>query len=249
MKTDYIFGKNAVLEAINSNLDIEKIYFCYGINNNNIISIAKKNKINCTTLDKNKFKKLEAEVCPKNSNTQGIIALKSIIKTLSLPDFFTNIDIKTNPIVVILDKITDPHNLGAIARSCECAGVMGLIIPNNDSAVINPTSIKTSAGALNHINVIKVNNLINACEKLKENGFWIVGTAADGDKKYTDNLYDVPIAIIIGSEGKGMAPSLRKHCDHLVRIDMYGKINSLNASVSSGIILFEIQRQRSEVAN
>jgi len=244
MNTDYIFGKNAVLEAINSNLDIEKIYFCYGINNNHIISIAKKTKINYTTLDKNKFKKLESDVCPKNSNSQGIIALKSIIKTFSLSDFFGNINIKNNPIVVILDKITDPHNLGAIARSCECAGVSGLIIPNNDSAVINPTSMKTSAGALNHINVIKVNNLINACEKLKENGFWIIGTATDGDKKYTDNLYDNPIAIIIGSEGKGMSPSLRKHCDNLIRIEMYGKINSLNASVSSGVILFEIQRQK-----
>ena len=243
MNTDYIFGKNAIIEAINSELDIEKIYLCYGIKNDIIVKLAKKNKIPCTTLDKNKFKKLENEVLPKNTNSQGVIVLKSIIKTISLHDFLENLNTK-NPIIVILDNITDPHNLGAIARSCECAGVSALIIPNNKSAIINPTSIKTSAGALNHIKVIKVNNLINACEKLKENGFWIIGTAVDGINKHTDDIYNSPIAIIIGSEGKGMSPSLKKHCDHLIKIEMYGKLNSLNASVSTGIILFEIMRQR-----
>ena len=244
MNTHYIFSKNAITEAINSDVNIEKIYFCYGVNNIQIIKLAKKNKIPSVTLDKNKFKKLEKDVCPENTNTQGIIALKSIIKTLSLSEFFDHLNIETNPIVVILDKITDTHNLGAIARSCECAGVSGIIIPSNDSAVINPTSIKTSAGALNHIKVIKVNNLINACEKLKENGFWIIGTMVDAEMKHTSNIYNSPIAIIIGSEGKGMSPSLQKHCDHLIKIEMYGKVNSLNASVSAGIILFEIQRQK-----
>ncbi|MCL2039662.1 MAG: 23S rRNA (guanosine(2251)-2'-O)-methyltransferase RlmB [Bacteroidetes bacterium] len=243
MKTDYIFGKNAVIEAINSELDIEKIYLCYGIKNDIITKLAKKNKINCTTLDKYKFKKIENDIYIKNSNSQGVIAVKSIIKTFSIHEFLDNIN-TTNPIVVILDNITDTHNLGAIARSCECAGVDALIMPNNKSAIINPTSIKTSAGALNHIKIIKVNNLINACEKLKENGFWIIGTAIDGKNAHTDKIYDSPIAIIIGSEGKGMSPSLKKHCDHLIKIKMYGKLNSLNASVSTGIILFEIMRQR-----
>ena len=242
----YIYGKNAVVEAINSDVEIEKIYFCYGINNSFIANITKKNKIIYTTLDRYKFKKLESDVCPKNINSQGIIALKSIIKTFSIEDLLYIVDIKTNPVVVILDKITDPQNLGAIARSCECAGVDVLILPSNDSAVINPTAIKTSAGALQHIKIIKVKNLINACEKLKENGFWIIGSAVDGEKEHTSNIYDTPIGIIIGSEGNGMSPSLRKHCDHLVKIKMYGKLNSLNASVSAGIILFEIQRQRNE---
>lgn len=243
MNTDYIFGKNAVIEAINSELDIQKIYLCYGIKNDIITKLAKENKIPCSTLDKNKFKKIENDFCIKNINSQGVIALKSIIKTISIYDFLDNLNTK-NPIVVILDNITDPHNLGAIARSCECAGIDGLILPNNKSAIINHTSIKTSAGALNHIKIVKVNNLINACEKLKENGFWIIGTAIDGTNTHTDKIYNSPIAIIIGAEGKGMSPSLKKHCDHLIKIKMYGKLNSLNASVSTGIILFEIIRQR-----
>ena len=240
----YIFGKNSIIEAIKSKVEIEKIYLRYGINNDFIKQIAKKNNIHCTALDRTHFKTLETNVCSPNVNTQGVIALKSIIKTLSLEDFIGKLDIKKNPIIVILDKITDPQNFGAIARSCECAGVDGLILPINDSVVINPTAIKTSAGALQHIKIIKAKNLINTCEKLKEKGFWIIGSAVDGEKEYTDNIYDIPIAIIIGSEGSGMSPSLRKHCDHLIRIEMLGKINSLNASVSTGVILFEIQRQK-----
>ncbi|MPN34044.1 putative TrmH family tRNA/rRNA methyltransferase [bioreactor metagenome] len=117
-------------------------------------------------------------------------------------------------------------------------------MPNKDSAQITPTAIKTSAGALNYIKVIKVQDLIFTIEKLKEIGFWIVGADVKGNENYCDNIYDKPTVVIIGSEGKGISPSLLKHCDHLVKINMYGKINSLNASVSAGILFFEIQRQR-----
>ena len=240
----YIFGKNAVVEAILSGDDIQKIFLCYGSVPQKILVLAKQNKINCVTFDKNKFRELEQKSCPKDAKTQGVIALKQIIKTVDLSDFLNNIDMKSNPILAILDGITDPQNLGAIARSAECAGVSALILPNKDSAQITPTAIKISAGALNYMNVIKVQNLILTIEKLKEFGFWLVGTDLKGNENYDSNIYDKPTVVVIGSEGKGISPSLAKHCDHLVKINMYGKINSLNASVAAGILFFEIQRQR-----
>ena len=246
-KDAYIFGKNAVMEAILSGNDIQKIFLCYGSDTSKILVIAKQCKISCVVFDKNKFKELEKKSCPKDAKTQGVIALKQIIKTVELSDFLNNLDMKSNPILAILDGITDPQNLGAIARSAECAGVSALILPNKDSAQITPTAIKISAGALNYINVIKVQNLILTIEKLKEFGFWIVGTDMKGTENYDKNIYDKPTVMIIGSEGKGISPSLLKYCDHLVKINMYGKINSLNASVAAGILFFEIQRQRNIV--
>jgi len=243
-KEAYIFGKNAVLEAISSGNEIQKIFLCYGTDSSKIYSLSKKNKINCVVFDKNKFRELEKKSCPKDAKTQGIIALKQIISTVDLSDFLNNIDLKSNPIIAILDGITDPQNLGAIARSAECAGVSALILPNKDSAQITPTAIKISAGALNYLNVIKVQNLILTIEKLKEFGFWIVGTDMKGTENYDSKIYDKPTVIIIGSEGNGISPSLLKHCDHLVNIKMYGKINSLNASVAAGILFFEIRRSR-----
>ena len=243
-KDAYIFGKNAVAEAILSGNNIQKIFFCYGSETSKILLLAKKHKINFTTFDKKKFKEFEQKNCPKDAKTQGIIALKQIIKTVDFFDFLDNLDMKSNPIFAILDGITDPQNLGAIARSAECAGVSAIVLPNKDSAQITPTAIKISAGALNYISVIKVQNLILAIEKLKEIGFWIVGTDSKGTENYDSKIYDKPTVLVIGSEGKGISPSLLKHCDHLVRINLYGKINSLNASVAAGILFFEIQRQR-----
>ncbi len=240
----YIYGKNSVIEAINSESDIQKIFVCYGVDAKNIIILAKKKKINCTTLDKKKFKELEKKACPKNAKTQGIIALKQIIKTYDLLDFIDSLELKENPVLAILDGITDPHNLGAIVRSAECAGVKAIILPTKNSAMITPVAIKTSAGALNYFPIIQVNNLLVAIEKLKQNGFWVVGTKMEADENYYDKIYDKPTAIIIGSEGRGVGASLQKHCDHLVKINMAGKLNSLNASVSAGIIFFEILRQK-----
>ena len=171
-ETSYIYGKNAVIEAILSdNSRIEKIFCCFGINNSQILSQAKKQKIYCTTLDKKKFKELEKKICPQSINSQGIIALRSLVATIELADFLSNTNLPANSILVIIDGITDPHNLGAIARSAECAGVNAIIITDKGNAPINPVVVRASAGALNHLNIIKVNNLINACEKLKKNGF------------------------------------------------------------------------------
>ena len=150
------------------------------------------------------------------------------------------------PIIVVLDEIEDPQNLGAIARSAECSGCGGMILTNKNSAPISPTAVKASAGALELIPIAKVDSLVQALEKLKENGFWIVGTDAQGDRLYSDDIYDSPIALVIGSEGRGMRPSTLKHCDYLINIPIVGQINSLNASASAAVVLFEILRQRAK---
>lgn len=245
-KTSYIYGKNPVIEALKQDsIKLQKVILCFGVDNNSIKILAKKNKIPCVTYDKKKFQELERKEFQPQSKTQGVIALKEIIPYLDFTDFLNNkVDISNNPIVAILDGITDPHNFGAIARSAECAGVTAIILPENNSTQITPVTMKTSAGALNYIPTIKVTNLIKCIEQLKEKGFWIVGTSLTTNKSYTSPIYNSPVAIIIGSEGKGMSPSLMKHCDYLVKIEMKGQLNSLNASVSAGIMFFEILRQR-----
>jgi 23S rRNA (guanosine2251-2'-O)-methyltransferase len=149
-----------------------------------------------------------------------------------------------NPVLVALDGITDPQNLGAIARTAECVGASGLIITERNSSPINSFAVKASAGALNKIPVCRVTNLASELTNLKEHGFWIVGTDLEANSNYTDDIYKSPIIVVIGSEDKGMRPRVRKVCDHLVKIPMKGSTQSLNASVSSGVILFEIFRQK-----
>ena len=247
-RNPYIYGRNAVLEAISSGRDIEKIFLLFGTQGesiNNIIHKAYQSKIPLVKYDKNKFAVLEKNNCPTNSNTQGVIALVSQVETFSLSDLL-KISFKDEryPVLVALDGITDPHNLGAIARTAECAGCKGLILPVRDSAPITPVSIKVSSGALEHLPVAKVGNLALALERCKEAGYWIIGTDVNAGEQYFKNHYDRPVVLIIGSEGKGLHHSIAKHCDIKVRIPMAGKINSLNASVSAGVVLFEIVRQK-----
>ena len=243
---EYIFGRNAVTEALNSDSGIEKIYLSFnahGSNINRIYSLAKKNRVPVTKFDKRKFSDLEKKA-GISGNSQGVIALISQVTTLSLDELLSFAkETEKYPVIVALDGITDPQNLGAISRSVECSGASGIILPVRESAPITSTAVKTSAGAINHIKISKVNNLAYALEKCKDEGFWIAGTDMDSDKNYTDKIYDSPLIIVIGSEGKGLKPVIRKNCDFLVRIPMKGKIESLNASVSAGIILFERLRQ------
>ena len=248
---EYIFGRNAIIEAISSGTPIEKIFILFGAQGDavhKIFAMAKKENIPCVQYDKNKFLRLEKDVVPKGEKAQSAIALVSLYKSIDI-DELIEISFQENkhPVVVILDEIADPHNLGAIARSTECSGAVGLIISERDSSPITPVAIKASAGALQHIPVVKSGNLIHSIEQLKEAGFWVFGTDAIGDRYYSDSLYDSPVAVIIGSEGKGIRPSIAKHCDYLIRIPLNGEITSLNSSVSAGIILFEIQRQKLEM--
>ncbi len=148
------------------------------------------------------------------------------------------------PLILILDEIQDPHNVGAILRSAECSGVNGVILTKHHSATITSTVTKTSAGATEHLKICQVNNLSQTIDELKEKGFWIVGSSLENSKNYTEVDYKIPIALIVGNEEKGIRKLTASKCDFLVKIPMAGKIQSLNVSVATGILLFEILRQR-----
>lgn len=171
---------------------------------------------------------------------QGILLYVSDFKYQELNTVFENQD----DFIVILDHLEDPHNLGAIIRTCEAASVKSIIMPRDRQVQINATVMKTSVGTLDNINIISVSNLVNTIKKLKDNGFWIVGTALENSVDYRKIDYNGKIALVIGNEGSGISDLVAKNCDFLAKIPMYGETNSLNASVAAGIMIYEVVRNR-----
>lgn len=231
----YIYGKNVAKEKINSGEKINKIYLAEKFNDRELIDLIKKNKIKFNFVN-NKF--LDSKV---DGLHQGIILDVDDVDTYEF-DYIRNIN-KKNPIVVMLDHLEDPHNFGAIIRTCEALGIDAIIIPNDRSVNINGTVVKTSVGAIYNMPIVRVVNLGNTIEKLKDIGYWIVGTDMKGTN-YTDIDYNMPVCLIIGNEGKGISKSIKENCDFMATIPMNGNINSLNASVSCGIILSRIVSSR-----
>jgi len=237
-----IIGRKPVLEAINSGDELEQIFILYGQQGTVITAIriaAKKRGIKCTEVPFQKFNSLSS-----HQNTQGIIAVKSDQKYSSLEELISLSKQKRYPLLLILDSVQDTHNLGAILRSAECAGVDGVILTKYNSAPINETVNKTSAGAISYLKICTVNNLSVSIKQLKENGFWIVGSSLDNSKNYNEVDYKIPVALIVGNEEKGIRKLTADNCDFIVSIPMNGKVQSLNVSVATGILLFEILRQR-----
>ncbi len=231
----YVYGKNVVKETLEENRQIKKAYISKNTKDEDLIKELKKKNIKIQFVDNN-F--LDRKI---NGKHQGFILEIDEVETYPL-DYLWTIN-KNNALVVILDHIEDPHNFGAIIRTSAALGVDAIIIPNDRSVGITSTVVKTSAGAINYQKIIRVPNLLNAIEKLKKHGYWIIGTDMDGED-YTELDYQTNIALIIGNEGKGMSNTIRKSCDYIASIPMTGKINSLNASVSCGIVLSEINRKR-----
>lgn len=231
----YIYGKNVAKEKLKHPTDVVQVYLSSKFKDKEIEDLLVASKIKTTYLN-NKI--MDNKV---NGLHQGIIIEVSDIKTYNL-DIIKNFTSK-NPVIVMLDHLEDPHNFGAIIRTSYALGIDAIIIPNDRSVDITPTVVKTSAGAVYNIPIIKVPNLTNTIEKLKKEGYWIVGTDMQGDN-YCELKYDMPTCLIIGNEGKGMSKIVKNNCDYLVSIPMEGQIDSLNASVSCGIILSEIKRQR-----
>lgn len=224
----YVFGKNVVYEILKKGDKIKKAYIYKDFNDKNIISALQKSKICINYCTKMELDKLA------NGNHQGII--------LSVPDY-EYVDIsqminKEDALIVILDHLEDPHNLGAIIRTCESAGVDGIVIPKDRSVSVNSTVMKVSAGALENVKIACVTNLNNTIKYLKDNDFWIVGTDMSGTP-YDKIDYRGKIAIVIGNEGSGMSKLVTDSCDFIASIPMRGEINSLNASVATGIIVYE----------
>lgn len=231
----YIYGKNVAKEKIGSGEKINKIYLSDKFNDKELIELIKKNKI--------KFNFVPSKVLDSKVDGlhQGIVMDVDDVLTYDF-DFIRNIK-KENPVLVMLDHLEDPHNFGAIIRTCEALGIDGIIIPNDRSVNINGTVVKTSAGAIYNMPIIRVVNLNNTIEKLKDIGYWIVGTDMVGTN-YTEIDYNMPICLIIGNEGKGISKLVKDNCDYIATIPMSGKINSLNASVSCGIVLSRIISSR-----
>ncbi|MBX7152815.1 23S rRNA (guanosine(2251)-2'-O)-methyltransferase RlmB [bacterium] len=242
----YIFGRRAVVEALRFGASIEEIWIAknaHGEAVREIRNLAEPSDIHIKETD---VKKIDSTLPGKNH--QGILA-----KIVSFDFHYAELDDilmlaeqrHEKPLVAILDEITDPHNLGAIIRSAECAGFHGIIIPKHRSADVNSTVMKTSAGAVMHMHIIQATNLTQAIEWLKEKGLWIYGTDALAEKMYYEIDPKDGVGIIIGSEGKGMRKTIYDHCDFLIKIPMHGKLQSLNASVAAGIIFFDVIRRRS----
>ena len=226
-----VFGKNVATEVINSKIKINQVFITKNFNDRGILDFLENNNIRTQILDKSIMDK------KYDGKHQGIVLDIEDYKYYKLEDCFDS------NFVVILDHLEDPHNFGAIIRTCEAAGVDYIIIPSKRSVEINSTVMKVSAGALNNMKIIETNNLSSAIEKLKDNGYWIYATDMDGEN-YTDVSYDAKTALVIGAEGNGISRLISEKSDFIISIPMTGKINSLNASVAAGIVIYEVVRQR-----
>ena len=238
-----IEGRNPVLEALKSGKSIEKIYIQKGEKQGSvvkIISLAQKNKIPVTEVDKNKINSMS-----ETKSHQGVIAAVSPIEYVSVEYIIQSAKDKGEPLfVVVLDEIEDPHNLGSIIRTANAAGAHGVIIPKHRNASVTSTVVKTSAGACFYTPVAKVTNLVRTIKQLKDAGVWFIGADMNGDKNIYDADFSGAVGIIVGNEGKGISRLVKEECDFLVNIPMLGKIESLNASVSAGIFMYSVLKNR-----
>lgn len=237
-----IEGKNPVRELLKTNETIEKIVILNGTTDAELRrfqQIAKDKKIKIEFVDKFVLDKMS-----ETGHHQGIIAIQNDFKYAELDDVILKSRNEGKDILfIVLDEVLDPHNLGSVIRVAECAGATGVIIPSRRSASVNETVVRTSAGATAYVPVIKVNNLNYAIEEMKKANIWVYAADMDGEEMYKTNLKG-DIALVIGGEGTGIRELTKKLCDGVISIPMFGKVNSLNASVSAGIVLYEAVRQR-----
>ena len=234
--SERIYGKNSIIEAIRNKRELTDVLVTS--NNNDIISMLNKNNIKYQIVQKNVIDK----VLKENVNHQGVIASVTEYQYYNLEDVISD---EADSLIVMLDGIEDPHNLGAIVRTCEISGASGIILPKNRSVKVNSTVSKVSAGAIEHVKVVMVTNLVSTIKVLKEKGYWVVGAEAlKESKNFWDLDLNMKVCLIIGSEGKGLSRLTKEECDFLVKIPMWGKVNSLNASVSAALLIYEIRRQQ-----
>lgn len=240
---DIIIGRNSVWEALEGGRSFQKIYMLPGRKQGALKKIydrAKEKGILVQETTEQGLQKLVGQ-----ERHQGVVGVVAPITFWSMEDVLDQGFSKTKaPILVLLDGIEDVHNVGAIIRTAECAGVDGILLPKRHAAPINHTVAKTSAGALEHMPIVQIGNIVQELKRLKKLGFWVIGMDMDGTAEYYDTPLTTPVVIVIGSEGKGMSRLTKENCDILARIPMFGKVNSLNASVSAALILYETVRQR-----
>ncbi len=238
-----IEGRNPVIEALRSDAEIDTILINKDAAQgslNKIFELAKKKNILIKNVDRALLDRLS-----ENKKHQGVIAEAMEYKYKDIDDIFNYAEEKNEkPFIVILDEVTDVHNLGSIIRSAECLGAHGVIIPKRRAAQINSVVAKSSAGAIEYLPVCRVTNISDTLETLKEKGLWIYGADMEGEKYIYEENFDVPVGLVIGSEGSGLGRLVKEKCDILIKIPMKGNINSLNASNAASIIIYEIMKQR-----
>ena len=234
--TNFIYGKNPVIEAINAKKAI-RVFLVSNFSDQKILSLIKNNKVSVNYIAPNEMDKMA-----NNGVHQGIGAELKPYQTVSLEEIIYKAKKKDKKIIVMLDGIEDPHNLGAILRSADVFEASGIILPKHNSVSLNATVAKTSAGAINYVPVAIVNNLNQAIATLKQEGYWIVSTDGSATISYSSIKYDFPVVVVIGSEGKGVSSLVLKNSDYIVKIPQFGHVNSLNASVAAGILLAEVHK-------
>lgn len=241
-KDEYIYGTRAVIEAINTGKNIEKVFIKTGLNNElyqQLLSLIRENEIAFQFVPIEKINRITRK------NHQGVLAFVSPIEytniEMLLPVLFES---GKEPILLILDQITDVRNFGAIVRSAECAGIQAIIIPEKGMARIGADAIKTSAGAIHHVPICKVNNLVKTVQYLKDSGIQIIASTEKAEKIYTEGNFISPVAIVLGSEESGISQSILNIADQKLKIPLMGNIESLNVSVSAALMMYEAVRQR-----
>ena len=235
-ETNLIYGKNPVIEAINAKKAI-RVFIVSNFSDQKILSLIKNNKVAVSTVSPNEMDKMS-----NGGVHQGIAAELKPYQTVSLEEIIIKAKKKDKKIIVMLDGIEDPHNLGAILRSADVFEASGIVLPKHNSVSLNATVAKTSAGAINYVPVAIVNNLNQAIKTLKDEGYWIVATDGSATISYSSIKYDFPVVVVIGSEGKGVSSLVLKNSDYIVKIPQFGHVNSLNASVAAGILLAEVHK-------
>jgi len=244
LMSEKIYGRKPVLEALRSgNRSVSRVYLMQGSRDgilNQIEAHAQAKGIPITLETRHRM-----DTMAGNDKHQGAIAVAEDYKYSDLQDILDTAREKNEPaFMILLDEIEDPHNLGAIIRSADAAGVHGVVIPKNRAVEVNSTVIKSSAGAAEHVTTVKVTNMNDTIRKLKDMNIWVVGADGNATKNFFEYDFRQPVALVIGNEGKGIRRLVKENCDELVKIPMAGKMSSLNASVASAILLFEVARQR-----
>jgi len=240
--TNIICGRNSVLEAVRSGREIDRLLVAHGVSGGSIAAIIAKCSQRGILIKEVSPQKLDY-YC-EGANHQGVAVFFASQEYSTVEEIMQTANERDEkPFIVICDEIEDPHNLGAIIRTAEACGVHGIIIPKRRSASLNATVAKSASGALEYMKVARVTNIANTIEQLKEQGVWVFGADMDGDD-YTKTDFNTPCAIVIGNEGKGIGALVAKKCDGIISLPMNGQINSLNASVAAGVLMYEVVRKR-----
>ena len=244
IKNEIIEGRNAVIEALRAGRTIDKIFIARGDVDKTLGHIASKAREKGIVVVESDRKKLD--FMSQTHAHQGVIALCAVREYCTVEDIFAMAEERgEKPFIIVCDEISDPHNLGAIIRSAECAGAHGVIIPKRRSAGLTAIVDKASAGAAEHMAIARVPNIPAAIKELKDRGLWVYGTAADGQSDLWHTDFTGNVALVIGSEGDGMGRLVRESCDFIVSLPMKGQVSSLNASAAAAIVMYEVLRQRS----